>query len=84
MLNKLGPDRGPEQTECYIGHDFDIVTSKFRVAVGFRVMRNIIPNTSSDLEYSGMSRKLFVFESRAVIFSVTYLLLSDMIGIHKR
>ena len=74
MLNKLGPDRGPDQTECYIGHDFGTVTSEFRVAVGFRVMRNIIPNTSSDLEHSGTSRKLFVFESRAVIFSVSYLL----------
>ena len=57
-------------TWCYIGHDFGTVTSKFHHGAGFRVMRNIIPNTSSDLEQSGTSRKLFVFESRAVIFSV--------------
>ena len=81
MLNKLGPDRGPDQTECYIGHDFGAVTSKFRDGAGFRVMRNIIPNTSSDLEQSETSRKLFVFESRAVIFSV---IMCDMIGISRR
>ena len=58
-------------TLCYIGHDFGTVTSKFRDGAGFRVMRNIIPNTSSDLEHSETSRKLFVFEARAVVFSMT-------------
>ena len=43
MLNKIGPDRGPDQTECYIGHDFGTVTSKFRDGAGFKLMRNIIP-----------------------------------------
>ena len=57
-------------SECYIGHVLNTITSKFRDAVGFRVMRNIIPNTSSDLEQSGTSRKLFVFEPRAVIFAI--------------
>ena len=55
----------------YIDRDLSTITSEFHHAPGFRVMRNIIPNTSSDLEQSGTSRKLFVFESRAVIFSVT-------------
>ena len=56
----------------YIDRDLGTITSKFHDVAGFRVMRNIIPNTSSDLEQSGTSRKLFVFESRAVIFSVTH------------
>ena len=69
-------------TECYKLHDFSTITSKFHVAVGFRVMRNIIPNTSSDLEQSGTSRKLFVFESRAVIFAI--IITSDMKKIQPR
>ena len=46
MLNKLGPDRGPDQTECYIGHDFGTITSEFRDVAGFNLMRNIIPKGS--------------------------------------
>ena len=84
MLNKLGPDRGPDQTECYIGFDFGTITSKFHDGAGFRVMRNIIPNTSSDLEQSGTFRKLFVFESRAVIFVIIIIIISDMRKIQLR
>ena len=56
-------------SECYIGHVLNTITSKFRDAAGFRVMRNIIPNTSSDLEQSETPRTVFVFESRVVIFT---------------
>ena len=44
-------------------------------ACSSRVMRNIIPNTSSDLEQSETSRKLFVFESRAVIFAIIIIII---------
>ena len=56
MLNKIGPDPGPDLTECYIGHDLGTITSEFLPATHSYFMRNIIPKGSWAQNSPGTSR----------------------------